>query len=95
MKAKKEGMNITHIILRQLKIKPFSGPIELIARPHKRGKQRDIANYSSAIKAIEDAVVKAGIIKDDNPKFVQRWVIEKPVKGERDGIYIVLREMSA
>lgn len=48
--------------------------------PMIRGRQYDCSNYAYCCKLIEDGLVRAGLVKDDSSKYVQKFTIHKPEK---------------
>ena len=73
-------------------IKPFNLPVHLEFTPTlgrvkgKRGKLRqktafDCSNYAISNKLIEDALIVAGIIENDSPKFVHSVKTCRPERG--------------
>lgn len=56
------------------RIKAYKGPFPVDIRYHYRlaGKAMDSTNTAFMSKALEDAMVQAGILPDDTPSFV-RW----------------------
>lgn len=50
----------------------------------------DLSNTCTALKLVEDSLVKAGIIIDDSPKYITRAIIEKPEFGCEDKVKIWL-----
>lgn len=57
--------------------KPFDFAIDIEFTPvlGKGAKARDTGNYSYTCKLIEDGLVHAGLLSDDGPKYVGRWII--------------------
>ena len=54
------------------KIAPYSGQFPIHARYHFKltGKALDASNCAFMVKCVEDALVSAGIIPDDTPKYI-------------------------
>lgn len=51
--------------------------------------KRDVSNCVCANKLAEDALVRAGILPDDTPKYVSRHIIEKPVIGHSEDMTLI------
>ena len=86
--------NEAHLICKAAmkNIRPFSLPVHLEFTPTmgkelgKNGKPRarrllDCSNYAVSNKLIEDALIIAGIIEDDSPKFVHSVKTCRPERG--------------
>ena len=93
MRSVKHGKEITKLVLIGERIKPINRPVKLIATPQKKPCNWDIANYTRAIKTIEDALVTCGILKNDTAKLVTQWTIKQPVSNKPDGILISLEKL--
>lgn len=76
---KRNEKHITEAILEQLGGVNFEGPVELEFRWFEQNKRRDLDNIAFAKKFILDALVKNGIIQNDN------W---NGVKGFKDQFFI-------
>lgn len=74
------------IICIQDKIKPVKDyPVCITTKSYfKINRQRDTINYMTANKLAEDGFVKAGILIDDNTKYVYRHIVEAPEYGGKE-----------
>lgn len=62
--------------IKEARIKPIEGPVELFFNFYEKhqgnGKLRDHDNIrGGAVKVVQDAMVKMGLIPDDNPRIVR------------------------
>lgn len=51
----------------------------------------DVSNHTYLFKMIEDSLVKCGLLKNDNDKYVKRITLEK--QKEFDGVIVEVEEM--
>lgn len=51
----------------------------------------DVSNHAYLFKMIEDSLVKCGLLKNDNDKYVKRITLEK--QKEFDGVIVEVEEM--
>lgn len=67
---------------KKYKIDPIENfPICIITQTRfKINRGRDVSNCFVANKLIEDGLVKAGILPDDTPEYVDRHIVLKPIK---------------
>jgi len=86
--AKKVALSICSIDMKG--IRPFDTPVRLefshtIGKNYAGRQMRlfDCSNYAVTNKAIEDCLVKLGIIKNDNVEFVVGVTTNTPVKGDK------------
>lgn len=74
-RLKKDQDDIVMHYIRKYRIKPMKGPIEVgiswIEGRRRNGKMRDVDGIAAGTKFILDALVKCGIIPDDNPRIVR------------------------
>ena len=93
MKKMKEDY-ITSFILEQLRGIQFEGKVYLHFRWIEPNRQRDLDNVCFAKKFILDAMVKMGILKNDNRKYVGAFsdYFPKPT-GEKAKVILKIQEM--
>ena len=72
------------ILCRQDNIKPVeSYPVCITTKTYfKTNRKRDTSNCFPANKLAEDALVKAGILKDDTPQYVSKHIVYLPEFGQ-------------
>lgn len=71
---------------------PGSYPVDVLYEYHLTGRAIDSTNAGFMTKALEDALVEAGVFPDDNPHFVRRSTNEviKAKKGEPDTVVVTI-----
>lgn len=83
-----------HKAVLDAKPKPWTGeyPVDVLYHYHLNGKAIDSTNAGFMTKALEDALVAAGVFPDDNPLFVRRSTNEtgKAEKGEFDTVTVTI-----
>lgn len=64
----------THIgwAIRAAALKPITNPCVIEVDWHEATKRRDVDNIHSSVKFILDALVKCGILKNDNRRYVKQ-----------------------
>jgi len=76
------------------KLKPVQGRVYFDFIWYEKNKRRDPDNISASKKFILDALVKAGILPDDNWKYVagfkDRFCVAD--NGKRAGVLVIMRE---
>lgn len=77
----------------------FNKPAKLIFTPFHSPKKGcrlyDCSNYSYAAKMIEDGLVRAGVLINDNVKYIKGFYIEEPVKIKGESYMLVeIKEVS-
>lgn len=75
-----EGHRVTRQACELQRIAPVIMPVDLEFTPYHSKRIRDCSNYSFSVKIIEDGLVNAGILKDDNAMHVRSITILAPVK---------------
>lgn len=74
---------------------PFSGPVSVTAQPYCRDNRRaDAGACFDVVKAVVDGCVDAGVIPDDGPKYVVRYVLEAPLTMGEDRLVVTLSEVT-
>lgn len=76
-KKKAEWENIVGWLVKEQKIQPVQRVNVTYEFWFKDNKLRDPDNYAASAKAIQDGLVKAGILPDDNFKHVPELTIKK------------------
>lgn len=68
--------------------------IELHYAPRDR-RRRDAINLAATLKPVEDGIVDAGVVPDDVAEFVEPThpVIDDPIGGQHDQLYVLIREL--
>lgn len=83
------------LAIRIATLKPIDYPVTLTSVPHclanEKGKY-DCTNYFFAHKTIEDALVSAGILKNDSGSVVKSSSILAPVFTGTYGIELIIQE---
>ena len=77
-----EAHTAVAIAVKQQKIQPFPGAVELEVTPIHSGRHYDVSNYSLTCKAIEDGLVECGVLVGDSPRFVRKvsyFAPERPI----------------
>ena len=93
---KQEQDDIVVAYIRKGKVKPMDGPIEVgiswIEGRRRGGKLRDVDGIAAATKFILDAIVKCGIIPDDNPRIVRNVYHYYKFNADNPHIEVTLME---
>lgn len=71
-KVKREYDNHVLMSARQAKIKPCKTPVVIDCLWVEPNKRRDYDGIHFGVKFILDGLVKAGVLKDDSPRYVKR-----------------------
>ena len=78
------------VITKSLPIYPFPGPVKiLIDLCFKKKRVRDADNYAGGAKWLIDAIVKAGILPDDNTSVIPEVPDIKIICGEKENRMVV------
>lgn len=88
-----EWHNMIFVMCHTDKIKPVKNyPVCITTKTYfKANRKRDTSNCFPANKLAEDALVKAGILKDDTPEYVSRHIVELPEFGQpKDETVIII-----
>lgn len=90
----KQWRNSAHWAAKALRAKPLQTPVDIevtqLCTPRKRP---DHIGPALAVKGAVDGIVDAGVIPDDDCRYVRRLVFNAPVKSDRDALVITLREV--
>ena len=92
---KKEWERIVSIIVREQKIQPVDQVKVTYEFCFKDKKRRDPDNYAASAKMLQDGLVKAGILPDDNFNHVHELTIKRGETNKHPHILIHLLEVSA
>ena len=83
-----------HLAVIEAKPPAWAGqyPVDVLYQYHLKGKPIDSTNAGFMTKALEDALVAAGVFPDDNPLFVRRSTNEtgKAGKGQLDTVEVTI-----
>lgn len=74
-------------------LRPVTGKVELVIDWHESDQRRDVDNIVSAKKFILDAMQSAGIIPNDNRKWVS-GIHDNIIDDTRDYVRVLLREVA-
>ena len=88
-----EYVDTTIVLVRQAKVPKLQKISVLLAYGPKDRRVRDPLNLVQTLKAVEDAIVRAGVVPDDNPTYVQSLmpvVLEPGPANSRGGRLWVL-----
>lgn len=79
--------------IRRMKLKPPTKyPVKLKITWYEENKKRDVDNVVFAVKFIQDALVKAGIIPNDNQKYIDALEHEVTIDRENPRIEVEIIE---
>lgn len=91
---KKKWEQLAMIECKVQKLKPVKRPVIITYRFHfKNNIRRDPDGYAYSAKAIQDGLVKSGILPDDNFKVVRELRIAEGEKKKVPGITIEIVEL--
>lgn len=94
-----EHKNAYYLAVLSAKPKRYEGAFPVHCHYHfrLRGTQLDIVNHSYMVKMGEDALVAAGVLPGDDPKYVGRITItaEKVGKGEEEDVVVEFKSAYA
>ncbi|MBA4307013.1 MAG: hypothetical protein C0429_09790 [Sphingopyxis sp.] len=89
---RKRFVDDMHLMVLASKIPRYDGPLPVECRYRFRlnGPLLDSSNTTALGKITEDGLVRAGVLEDDNPKFVSWFCCksEKAGKGEEDTVEV-------
>lgn len=89
---KDEQAEITWLVLRQKKIKPFKNPIKLLVEVYWKGRiKRDLDNV--CFKSALDVLKKAEVIEDDSLEFIRSITITGHMNCAHEGLVFTLEEI--
>lgn len=89
----KQWHKAVYVVCKQQKIKPITKyPVDIQTTTYfkRKGSKRDTSNCFAANKLVEDGLVRAGIIVDDNPKYVRKHIVRPCVMGCPEDYVLVL-----
>ncbi|WP_238187249.1 hypothetical protein [Paenibacillus sp. L3-i20] len=93
---KKRWEQLVLIEVKVQKLQPVSVPVIVTYRFHfKDARRRDPDGYAYSAKAIQDGLVKSGILQDDNFRFVKELRIAEGERKKTAGITIEIEECVA
>jgi hypothetical protein len=82
----------TMAAMRTLPFAPFTVPVTVEFLPYQAtGVLADTANHLPPCKAVLDGMVDAGLLVDDNPKYVISQCFYPPVKSKLVGIAVLVK----
>ena len=86
-----EWHNAVWVICKKQKIKKITEfPVDIITQTYYKSKrERDTDNTILAPKLICDGLKLAGIIPDDNPKYIGTHIIKPPIIGYKEDMTVV------
>lgn len=94
--SKKTWERITRVEIMRQKIQAVTPPVVITYRFHFKDKRRrDPDGYAYSAKSIQDALVRSGILPDDNFTVVKELRIAEGEKRSITGITIEIEEVSA
>lgn len=71
-KVKRDSDAVVTWSAKQARIRPFDKPVEINCVWVEENRKRDLDNIMFGIKFVLDGLVKAGVLKDDSPRYVKR-----------------------
>lgn len=93
-KQKKQIHSMTQLLA--CNTQPFTKPVKLTFRATvgKGSVMWDISNHGYLVKLVEDGLVKAGVLEDDNQKFVRSIETQPTIRDliRGDGIWVRIEE---
>lgn len=90
LKREWDAIIVAHI--REAKLLPVRYPVFVKYYWWERDKRRDHDNVAVAKKFVQDALVQAGILPNDNWKWVLGFSDEFGVKKNKPGVLVILEE---
>jgi len=88
---KKRNEEIVVYAIRQHRIKPVSKPVRLEYLWIEKDERRDADNIAFAQKFVQDALVSAGVLPNDNRKWVRGFSHDFR-RGDRTGVQVTITE---
>lgn len=96
-KITKEYVDTAIVLARQARVPALERCSVLLAYGPKDVRRRDPLNLVATLKAVEDGVVRAGVVRDDTPDYVESpmpVVLEKGPANSRGGrLWVVITEL--
>lgn len=94
-KEKKRWEQVVRIEVKVQKLQPIDKPVIVTYRFHfKDERRRDPDGYAYSAKAIQDGLVKSGILSDDSFRFVKELRIAEGERRKVAGITIEMEEVA-
>ena len=94
-KEKKRWEQIVKIEVKVQKLQPIDNPVIVTYRFHfKDERRRDPDGYAYSAKAIQDGLVKSGILSDDSFRYVKELRIAEGERRKVAGITIEMEEVA-
>lgn len=87
---KKQQTNNCYYFSKLSKIKPFENRVDIKFIWHTPDNKKDHDNISFAKKFILDGLVKSGILKNDNPRYVGNFIDEFKIDKNRNYTYCII-----
>lgn len=92
-----EYVDTTIVLVRQAKVPKLQKISVLLAYGPKDRRVRDPLNLVQTLKAVEDAIVRAGVVPDDNPLYVESLmpvILESGPANSRGGrLWVTISEI--
>lgn len=70
-KITREWREAAQVLTKAAKVPPLGKCSVLLVYEPRDARTRDPLNLVQSLKAVEDGIVKAGVVPDDNPKYVE------------------------
>ncbi|OUS72998.1 hypothetical protein B1748_23605 [Paenibacillus sp. MY03] len=94
-KEKKRWEQLVRIEVKVQKLQPIDKPVIVTYRFHfKDERRRDPDGYAYSAKAIQDGLVKSGILSDDSFRYVKELRIAEGERRKVAGITIEMEEVA-
>ena len=91
-KIKRECTELSMWCCKQQRIPKQTGPVELRITWFEPNAKRDLDNIGFAIKFVLDGMVKAGVLENDNQKWVKRIVHEAEIDQKKPRVEIEINQ---
>lgn len=72
---------------------PKLGSVQIVVRATYKGRMADTDAIAPCVKACIDGIVSAGVLKDDQGKFVRTITYLAPKKGRQDSLTIYIKNI--
>lgn len=67
--------------------------VHIHARPHLKGRLQDADACHPAVKAVIDGLVDAGVIPDDDPRYVRAVTYHAPTRAKADFLLVTVVDL--